>query len=89
MIERTAEWRKTRHDALEEYLELFAANAHKYLDRIIDSKVIENDWLLASDSVQVLPQTTINLVCAKCKWKPKEKQTIWKEELAMLKKVLK
>lgn len=89
VIERTPEWRKQRHDVLDEYIELFGANAHKYLDHIIDSRVIEDDWLLASESMHVLPQTVMNIVCAKCKWKPKDKQVIWKQEVAILKKVIK
>ena len=89
VIERTQEWRKQRHEILDEYLELFGANAHRALDSVIDSKVITDDWVIASDSIQVLPQTIMNLVCAKCTYKPKTKQKVWAGEVAILKKMIK
>jgi len=88
-IQRTQEWRKQRHEILDEYLELFTANAHRTLDAVIDSKVIDDNWIVAGESVQVLPQTVMHIVCTKCTYKPKTKQREWASELGVLKKVIK
>lgn len=88
VVDKPVEWKVQRHNELDKYITEFWSNAHETLDRIIQSEQINNTSFIASDSLQVLPQTVMIICCSNCKLKPRNNQKEWAGEIVMLKKVL-
>jgi hypothetical protein len=88
-INKSDEWKRQRHDVLDQYILDLRVKAHKIMDIIIELDSITNESFIAGDSLNVLPQTVINIVCSQCTCKPNSKQKFWKAEIEYLKKVLK
>lgn len=88
VVDKPVEWRKFRHDILDEYIEDFSIKAHKLLDRILDLECINENSFIIDPGTVVLPQTVMILMGSK-DYRPTSKQTLWAGEIAMLKKVMK
>ena len=88
VVDKPVEWRKFRHDILDEYIEDFSIKAHKLLDRILDLECINENSFIIDPGTVVLPQTVMILMGSK-DYRPTKYQTQWAGEIAMLKKVMK
>lgn len=86
MIEKSDEWKKQRHIELNECLKQFVLNAHKTMDRVIESEQINNDSFIAGDST-ALAYTVMILMGSK-DYRPTRNQVKWSGEIALLKKVI-
>lgn len=86
MIEKSEEWKRQRHVELNECLKQFVYDAHKTMDRIIESDQINNDSFIADDST-ALAYTVMILMGSK-DYRPTRQQVKWNGEIALLKKVI-
>lgn len=85
----TDKQKEDRHIALSGLLIEFGASAHAFMDRILNSEMVTEDYYILQESEQALPQTVMHIICKRCKYGPKGNQKEWKEEIEAVKRVIK